>query len=303
MITGIIPAVVLPMNKSAEPDLDEYKKYLGWVTSAEVTGVAVNVDTGEGPNLTSEERRDVIRVARATVGGKMVIAGIIGTSTNSAIAAAAEAKRAGANAGLVFPNSSFAGLPLEAEGPLEYHRALSEGNDFDIVLFQLQPSLGGIEYPLDVLLKLAKLKKVVAIKEATFDARKFFETLSAFKKHASNVSFLTGNDNFIFESFVLGADGALIGFGTLPVKDLVRMFKLVKEDRVKEASEIWQRLRPLMEVIYGQPVRNYRARTKYALSELGVISEKATYMRPPLLSVTEEEKKAIRTALKSAELL
>src|SRR5579875_1679665 len=86
MITGIIPAVVLPMNKSAEPDLDEYKRYLKWVTSAGVTGAAVNVDTGEGPNLTPEERREVVKVARASVGGKLVVAGIIGSSTKSAVA-------------------------------------------------------------------------------------------------------------------------------------------------------------------------------------------------------------------------
>jgi 4-hydroxy-tetrahydrodipicolinate synthase len=302
MITGIIPAVVLPMNKSAEPDLDEYKKYLNWVTSADITGIAVNVDTGEGPNLTPEERREVIRSARACIGGKLLVAGVIGSSTSSAIAAASDAKRAGANAGLMFPNPSFAGLPLDPEGPFEYHRSVSEKSGLDIILFQLQPSLGGIEYPLDVLLKLAKLKNVIAIKEATFDAKKFFETLSAFKKHAENVSFLTGNDNFIFESFVLGCDGALIGFGTLPVKDIVKMFKLVKEQKVKEASEIWMRLKPLMEVIYGQPVRNYRARTKFALAALGVISDKATYMRPPLMNLTEAEKTAIKAALRKAEL-
>lgn len=302
MITGIIPAVVLPMNKSAEPDLDEYKRYLKWVTSADVTGVAVNVDTGEGPNLTPEERREVVKAARANVRGKLVVAGIIGSSTVSAVAAATEAKRAGADTGLMFPNSSFAGLPLDPTGPLEYHRSIADEVGLDIILFQLQPSLGGIEYPLDVLLKLAQLKNVVAIKEATFDARKFYETLNAFKKHAKRVSFLTGNDNFVFESFVLGCDGALIGFGTLPVKDLVKMFGLVKKQNVKEASEIWARLKPLMEVIYGSPVRNYRARTKYALSVLNVISDKVTYMRPPLMNVAEADKSAIRAALKEAEL-
>lgn len=302
MISGIIPAVVLPMNKRAEPDFDEYKKYLKWVTSFEVVGVAVNVDTGEGPNLTQEERKTVIKEARLNRNGKTIIAGIIGTSTSSAVAAAAEAKEAGADAGLVFPNLSFAGLPLGYEGPFEYHKSISQKSGLDLILFQLQPSLGGIEYPVEVLLKIAELDKVVAIKEASFDAMKFLETMNKFRRHAKKIAFLTGNDNFVFESFVLGCDGALIGFGTLPVGDIVKMFRLVKERRVKEASEIWSRLKPLVEVIYGQPVRNYRARTKYALSVLGVIDEKATYMRPPLTNVVEEEKKKIEIALKQAEL-
>ena len=291
------------MDSKAQPDYDEYKRYIKWVCSARVTGVAVNVDTGEGPNLAEEERLQVIKTARASTGKAKVVAGVIGSSTASAIAAARGAKDSGADLGLVFPNMSFSGLPLDPEGPLEYHRNISEKSGLDIILFQLQSALGGIDYSLDTLLKLGHLKRAVAIKEATFDARRFLSTLRAFKREVPNVSFLTGNDNFVFESFVLGCDGALIGFGTLPVKDIIEMFELTQKGRLGEASEIWERLQPLSDVIYGSPVRNYRARTKCALSVLGVINEKATFMRPPLLNVTQQEKERIATALKNAELL
>ncbi|HKM51470.1 MAG TPA: dihydrodipicolinate synthase family protein [Candidatus Bathyarchaeia archaeon] len=302
MIEGIIPAVVLPMDSSSNPDYDEYKKYMKWVKSAGVTGVAVNADTGEGPTLSEDERRHVVEAAREAVGNIIVVAGIIGTSTDSAVRAAKDAKRAGANVGMVFPNQAFAGVPLAPRGPVEYHRSISEGPDLDIILFQLQASLGGIEYDAATLTELSKLKHTVAIKEALFDARKFAATLRLFRNVAPKVSFLTGNDNFVYESFVLGCDGALIGFGTLPVKDIVKMFELTKKGSVKEAGEIWSRLLPLADVIYGAPVRNYRARTKVALAELGVISEKSVNMRLPLEAVSESERAVIRRALKAAEL-
>lgn len=108
---------------------------------------------------------------------------------------------------------------------------------------------------------------------------------------------------FLICSFVLGCDGALIGFGTLPVKDLVDMFELVQKGKISEASIIWQKLLPLEEVIFAPPVRNYRARTKYALSLMGVISEKSVYVRPPLLNISQEEKEKIKVALKNAELI
>ena len=303
MEKGIIPAVVMPMNIRGEPDFDEYEKYLKWVSSFKVTGVAVNVDTGEGPTLKEEEKIEAIKIAKSIFKERTVVAAITGTSTASAIEAAKKAKLAGADMGLVFPNSAFMGYPLPPEVPYEYHKAISEESNLDIILFQLQPSLGGVEYPPEVLEKLASLKHVKAIKEASFDAKKFLETARLFKKVAPNVLFLTGNDNFIFESFVLGCDGALIGFGTLPVKDLVDMFELVQKGKISEASIIWQKLLPLEEVIFAPPVRNYRARTKYALSLMGIISEKSVYVRPPLLNISQEEKEKIKVALKNAELI
>ena len=94
------------------------------------------------------------------------------------------------------------------------------------------------------------------------------------------IDLLTGDDNFIFESFVMGAEGALIGFGTLATREQVEMVELTKQERWDEARAIWERILPLEEVVYGQPVRDYRARTKVALKLLGVIE--STVMRPPL---------------------
>ena len=83
------------------------------------------------------------------------------------------------------------------------------------------------------------------------------------------IDLLTGDDNFIYESFVMGAEGALIGFGTLATELQVEMYRLTREDRWDEARAIWERIMPLEEVVYGPPVRDYRARTKVALRELG----------------------------------
>jgi 4-hydroxy-tetrahydrodipicolinate synthase len=115
------------------------------------------------------------------------------------------------------------------------------------------------------------------------------------------IDLLTGDDNFIYESFVMGAEGALIGFGTLATDLQVEMVRLTREERWAEARAIWEQILPLEEVVYGPPVRDYRARTKVALRELGVIE--STVMRPPLQPVSEAETAAIRAALAAADLL
>jgi 4-hydroxy-tetrahydrodipicolinate synthase len=115
------------------------------------------------------------------------------------------------------------------------------------------------------------------------------------------IDLLTGDDNFIFESFVMGAEGALIGFGTLATSLQVEMVELTRQGRWDEARAIWERILPLEEVVYGAPVRDYRARTKVALRELGVIE--STVMRPPLMPVSEDGTAAIRDALAGAGLV
>ena len=121
------------------------------------------------------------------------------------------------------------------------------------------------------------------------------------RKAPRKITLLTGNDTFILEAFLLGAEGALIGFGTLATDLQIEMFELVQKHRYDEAKTIAERLQPLIDAIFAPPTRNYRARTKEALVMLGVINH--AYVRPPLLPISEAERRQIRSALKSAGLL
>jgi len=301
-LTGIIPATVLPLTADYQIDEDTLKEYIRWVTRSRVGGLAINVDTGEGPHLYREEKTEVLKVVKGVVGGSVpVIAGLQASFTSQAVEVAKEMKAAGADALLVFPIADFLGSPLAPEIPYMYHKAIADEAEIPIVLFVLQKDLGGAEYSEDCLAKLAQIERVVAVKEATFDAMRFLNTLRLLRSHPRKISVLTGNDNFIFESLILGADGALIGFGTLATDLQVEMYELMKRGRIDEAREIADRLQPLADVIFSPPVRNYRARTKEALVLQGVLEN--AFMRPPLMPISEKERAAVREALKRAELL
>jgi dihydrodipicolinate synthase/N-acetylneuraminate lyase len=78
------------------------------------------------------------------------------------------------------------------------------------------------------------------------------------------------------------------------------MYQDTREGRWAEARAIWEKIMPLEEVVYGPPVRDYRARTKVALKLQGVIDN--TSMRPPLTPPAPETEAAIRAALVTAGL-
>ena len=264
--------------------------------------LAVNVDTGEGPHLTPDERRQTIEtVAEAAAGRCKVVAGVAGPSTAFGVANARAAQAAGANALLVFPIPAYLGEPLNPEVPYRYHAAIAEAVDLPLVLFQLQPALGGVLYSAEVLQRLVSIPSVVAFKEASFDCLRFLQVKTALQNAGRPITLLTGNDNFICESFILGAEGALLGFATLGTREQVAMLDAVRRCDFDQAQALSQRLQPLADWVFGPPVTDYRARTKEALVMLGVL-ENAT-VRAPLLPIGDAERAELRAAMQVAGLL
>ena len=301
-LRGIIPAIVTPMRVDGELDLPALRRYAKWLADQGPVALAVNVDTGEGPHLTADEKRQTLETVSSTVAGRCkVIGGVAGPSTAQGVANARSAQAAGADALLVFPIPAFLGQPLNPEVPYRYHASIAEAVDLPLILFQLQPALGGVLFTTEVLHKLITIPAVTAIKEASFDAMRFLQVKAALGSAARRITLLTGNDNFICESFILGAEGALLGFSTLGTQEQVRMMNAIQRGELEEARELGPRLQALADVIFAPPVTDYRARTKEALKMLGIL-DNAT-VRPPQLPISETERETIRGALQAAGLL
>ncbi len=295
-LRGIIPATVLPMTADFQPDLTALEPYLNWVINQGPVALAINVDTGEGPHLSREEKIAVLKTAVNAARGRCgIIAGIGGPYTTFAVEQARDARDAGADAIMVFPISAFQGKPLDPEIPYAYHKAIAKDVDLPMILFQLQPALGGVEYTREVLFKLLEIETVIAIKEASFDAMKFVQTRALLDQAPRKITLLSGNDNFILHSFILGADGALIGFGTLATATQVQMYQAAMARDYETAFSLSNIVQPLSDVIFAPPVPNYRARTKEALVMLGILPN--AIVRPPLLPLGAEERERIRKAL------
>jgi 4-hydroxy-tetrahydrodipicolinate synthase len=120
-------------------------------------------------------------------------------------------------------------------------------------------------------------------------------TRDAVKAARPDCVVLTGNDNFIYESFLLGAEGALIGFGAVATRQQVELIEHALAGRHEQARAIANRLTPLVTEIFSAPVRNYRARTKAALVMQGLLERET--VREPLLPISDAERERIRAAM------
>jgi 4-hydroxy-tetrahydrodipicolinate synthase len=303
-LKGVLPAAILPMNANFEPDYKAFAKYIHWLITQNAASIAVNMDTGEGPQLSASEKRHVIEVAVDAAGGRCgIVSGVMGGTTQDAVEAAKCYRDAGADGLVVFPNAAFRNEPLDDRIPVDYHRAIADASGLPLILFQLAPIFGGVNFKRETLLKLLEIPAVVAIKEASFDAQYYAYTIETLKMSDHKVTLLTGNDRFITEGFMLGAEGALLGFCAIGCGMVAEMLNTFQKHDWQIALGMRAKVQGFANVIYRDPMLDYRARCKVALAHIGVIDFDQVFVRPPMLQIGEKESKEIKTALIQAGML
>ena len=302
VVKGIFAAPILPMNPDYSVDWATLGTYIDWVAGQGPRAIAMNMDASEAPSLDRDEQRRVIEVCREAIGGRCaLLSGLIATSTADAVCWGAELKKAGAQGLAIFPPMpTFLGKPVPSDMIYDYHAAIAAGVELPMIVFQF-PVAWGPDFPPDVLRRLADLPQIVGMKEASFDAARTTETIEAAADLPRKIGIMTGSDTFIFEAFVMGCDGALIGFAATGVAEMVEMQSAVEQGRYADAKRIWERFGPLARYCWRDPLRDYRPRMKEVLALQGVIPCAAT--RPPQLGVSDEERQELRRLAINAGLL
>lgn len=299
---GVNASMALPMTPAFEPDYPALKRYARWLADQGILGVTVNADTGEGAHLSTAERVRVIDTVKNELGdGIYVASGLIAAHTSQAVELAHALRTVGADALLIFGIPAFSGRPLPADLVYHYYQALSDVG-LPLIGFHLTPDLGGVIFEADVIHRLAAVDTLVALKDASFDATTYVRTRDALHTAAPQVALLSGCDNFMYESFVLGAHGALLGYAGLAADLTRQVFDAVASEQFAHACDLNnQRMQPLAEVLFANPVRNSRARIKEGLRLLGIID--STAVRPPLLPLDDNEKRRLKLGMATAGLL
>jgi dihydrodipicolinate synthase/N-acetylneuraminate lyase len=82
---------------------------------------------------------------------------------------------------------------------------------------------------------------------------------------------------------------------------LAEMIQVFHAGDIKEALAMRPTLQGLADFLFRDPMLDYRARCKAALTCLGVIKREQAFVRPPMLQVDDSEYDRIHKALVKAE--
>lgn len=300
---GMIPANLLPFTPDYGIDEANYRRHLSWLAEVPgVTAITVNGHAAEVSSLTRDERRRALAIALDAVGARLpLITGIYTDNTLEAVELARDARAEGASGLLVFPPTLFMwGAQLRPEMPFRHFATIAEAVDLPMVVFQYPPA-SGIGYTPETLIKLTEIPQVAAVKEWSNDIVAFERNLRAIRSTGRPVAVLSSFTMSLLASFVLGADGAISGMGSVAADLQAELFAYVQQGDMLAAQQVNDRLEPLVRIFYAPPFVDMHNRMKEALVLLGRIDQ--AVVRPPLQPVSDTERKQIATALGQAGLL
>ena len=300
-LRGSLPASLCPFRADFSVDEDAFSAHVRWlVTGSKGGGVVCNGHAGEVASLSRKERKRVVEVAVREAKGKApVVAGVYTDYTPEAVELARDAEAAGADAILLFPPPVLGGGGNRTDiMVVRFAQSVASAIGIGVVIFQYP--IAGLGYPTEILLRLLEIPNVVGVKEGSDHLPTYERNLRAIKKARPEVSVLTTNNTMLFASTALGADGILSGSGSVAADLHAELFEAVQRGDLRAAQAVNDRIWPLTQVFYCDPIVNMHNRMKVAMEYLG--RQPKAVVRPPLQPVGEEERARIIRGVQEAGL-
>ncbi|MFM1940639.1 MAG: dihydrodipicolinate synthase family protein [Burkholderiaceae bacterium] len=299
---GVIPAVLLPFHEDLSIDEAAYRGHLRDVVSTSgIAAITTNAHASEVASCSFDEQCRVLAITMEEVGDRIpVVNGIYAEGSLEAQRIAKMASAGGAAALLVFPSGIYT-FGQRPEMAVEHFRRIAEVSELPLILFQY-PLQGGQGYPLSTLEKIIEAVPTVrAIKDWCANPVLHDRQIRMLQGRTPKVNVLTTHSAWLFPSLVLGCAGLLSGSGSVIAHLQAQLFQAVRAGRLEEARSLHDLITPTAEVFYADPWVDMHNRMKEALVMLGKLPR--AVVRPPLVSISDEERARIRAALLAAKLL
>ena len=262
MFKGSIPALVTPMGEDDSIDFAAWEKLLDFHLAAGTDGVVVGGTTGESPVLDRGEIEELIRRAKARVGGRIpVIAGSGTSGTAKTIALSRAAEAAGADALLVV--TPYYNKPTQ-EGLFQHFSAVADAVSIPLILYNV-PGRTACDMLADTVARLSQLPRIVGVKEATGDIARGEAIL---RQSRPGFLLLSGDDPTAADLIRIGARGVISVTANVAARAMHELCAAGLAGRHGEAMAINERLIPLHKALF---VESNPIPVKWAVHRLGLI--------------------------------
>ena len=290
MFSGSMPALVTPFQNGAL-DLGTLKDLVEWHIGEGSSGLVPVGTTGESPTLSHDEHNAVIEaVVEAAAGRVPVIAGAGSNNTSEGIDLVRHAAAVGADAVLVV--TPYYNKPTQA-GLIAHYTALHDAAEIPIIIYNI-PGRSVIDMTPATMAQLAKLPRIVGVKDATGDVVRVSQT-----RRACGTDFcqLSGEDASALGFNAHGGTGCISVTANVAPGLCAEFQKASLSGDHARALELQDLLLPLHTAIFLEPGV---VGAKYGLSLLGRCHED---VRLPLTGASQETKLAIKDAMRHAGLI
>ncbi|GLU40759.1 MULTISPECIES: 4-hydroxy-tetrahydrodipicolinate synthase [Pseudomonas] len=289
-LTGILPALVTPFDKSGAVDHDTLASILEYQLKAGVSGFVPLGSTGEYYALTNEERRQVLATVKEVVGERgTLIAGANGSCTREVLEQVKQTVEAGYTNLLIAP--PYYALPSQEELLAHYRTILETFPEINLVLYNY-PVRTNVEVGMGVVQALAEHPRVIAIKESSGNLLRAIEIGTNYK---DKVQLSCGSDDQALDFFLWGASSWICGPANCFPDQVTDFYRKFASGDLAGAQDVMRSLFPVMASLESG---KFVQKVKYGCELAGFSAGNA---RAPLLPLTDEEKAEFRKVFEASQ--
>ncbi|MCG3725364.1 4-hydroxy-tetrahydrodipicolinate synthase [Vibrio cincinnatiensis] len=292
MFSGSMVALITPFHQDGEVDYSSLKKLVDYHIAAGTDAIVSVGTTGESATLSVEEHVKVVEKTVEFADGRIpIIAGTGANATHESITFSRLLHNTGIKGFLSV--TPYYNKPTQ-EGLFQHYKAISQETDVPVILYNV-PGRTAVDLRPETVARLAELKNIVALKDATGD-------LSRVALHrelcGNDFILLSGDDATGLEFVKLGGQGVISVTNNVAAADMAKMMKLALAGKFEEAEVINQRLMPLHKDLF---VESSPIPVKWAAHKLGLIAD--GHLRLPLTELSEQARPLVAQAMTEACIL
>ena len=288
MFTGSIVAIVTPFL-DGEVDYKKLRELVEFQIANGTNGIVPCGTTGESPTLTHDEHDKVIKEIVDVAKGKVfVLAGTGSNSTSETLRLTKSAKEVGADGALVI--TPYYNKPTQ-KGMYLHFKAVTDSVDIPVVIYNV-PSRTGVSISPETVAKLAEIKNIVGIKEASGDLDQTSDILSR-----CDINVLSGDDSLTLPIMSVGGKGVISVAANIVPKDVSNMVSLFAKGDVKEAQKLHSKLFKLCRAMF---IETNPTPIKAAMKLLGRLNGE---YRLPLCEMESAHEEQLKNVLKQYGLM
>ncbi|MBE4717994.1 dihydrodipicolinate synthase family protein [Pseudarthrobacter sp. AB1] len=294
---GVIPPVVTPRTADGAIDVPSLENVTKHLLDGGVSGLFVLGSSGEVTHMTNSERDLVVQtVAGVNAGQVPVIVGAVEQTTNRVIEEAKRVIALGADS--IVATSLYYAISNAQENGTHF-RSIAAAVDVPVFAYDV-PVRTHFKLPTDLLVELGREGVIAGVKDSSGDDVSFRQLLLA-AKDIPNFDIFTGHEVVVDGALLGGAQGVVPGLGNVDPAGYRRLFDAAQAGDWAQAAAEQDRLADVFEIVYTPKAGRMSGNAaglgafKTALQLMGVI--KTNVMSAPMLSLDEDETKAIRVIL------
>ena len=243
---GIFPALVTPFTDDGKIiDEERLRILVNHCIELGVHGVVPCGTTGEFVNLSTEEKKKVIKTVIDEVNGRVpVIAGTGASGTRETVEMTKYAKDAGATAALIV--TPFYLKPAD-RGIYEHYNTIATEVDLPIILYNI-PQCTGLPLPWQMVEDLAQIPNIVAVKDSS---GQLSFILAVLEKVRDKINVLCGHDEVVIAALAAGCSGAILASANVIPDVWIQIYNHIKNGELQKARELQYKVQKIARIIAG----------------------------------------------------